>query len=216
MKNIFRILGVVLVASCMILASCKKDDPENNNNNNNNNTPTNQDPNNGGNGGNTDPNPPVGGASTVTFNGSTWNVAELYCGYAGDDFVLMPLKSASSVDENNYMVINDASAQIYAGDAVGTYPECLAAYTLNDDDYVDMGGDLYPHYMGLSQLGSGVDVNITAINLEGLTISATATGSMSDLTDENYAAVDFAMTLNNASFEGVQFGKKGGKLAFRK
>lgn len=163
MKNIFKLMGIALLASSMILVSCNKEEENGGN----------------GNGGN---NAPTDNYYKVTFNGDSWYAAKtIFIDHTNEGYVTnYALKNAA--DE---AYINDEADELNAPYVYGFLESTTGSFTYAQTydrmSYVD-GQTVYyegddnnqPGYYGKWQTVSSSFVeNITAIDLNAHTMSAT-------------------------------------------
>lgn len=182
-----KFLGIALLACGMMFTSCKKDDTTANNNNN-----SGQSENPGGGGGT---NPGGGGGqttpdgTTITFNGSTWTAANLGAvDHTSDNyltFIIEKTSGCSSQATDTYLqgfmesvVIADATYESTEGDCMSYYDPSYI-YTDNDGVLGDAGGQ----YWGWNAYKQSFVENVTAVDLNALTMSANFTEDVFDIVD---------------------------------
>lgn len=201
MKNIFKLLGVALIASSMIFVACTKD-PEDNNNNNNNTTDTTThgggttDTTSGG-GGNDQPTETI---MAMTVNGQNYDVAEFGAGQASGKFIIIPACTAGY-------------AYIVSGQAVGTFSgdDYYSFWFTGDDeaDYFTYNNTEYPTWEGLE---GDYQQEITAIDMNAQTISFTYSETLSNCVDyvngDDPATMTVAVNIQNGEWETINFQKK--------
>lgn len=191
MKNIFKLMGIALLASSMILVSCKKDE-ENNENNNNNNEPT------------------VTNGIKVTFGDVNWTAADIL----GEEYASYGLLSIGAFKDYESSVA--PFVQGYLPNAVrsathGQGDYYYFFYYENDNDVtIDDDGSLsgtagaeLPNW----QPRQGFAENVTAIDMNAMTISATAEGTLFYLPDYINGVTtekDINIVMTNAVWEPAE------------
>lgn len=170
MKNIFKVMGVALLACSMIMVSCKKDE-------------------NSDNGGST-----VADGINVTFDGTSWvgtvnnsasygtalqfsgKTAENYPMYDEVIMTVEPGTSTATADPNNQGSLGGDYAWV----------EYYQRTTLTNQNQTNYYGDWW---------GDQVNTEITAVDLTALTASAKMNGTMFDAAEafvDSYGAVGIA------------------------
>lgn len=183
MKNIFKLMGIALLASSMILVSCKKD--EENNENNNNNEPT------------------VTNGIKVTFGDANWTAADIL----GEEYASYGLLEIGAFV--NYESSTTPYVQGYLPNSVRSTTHVAQQdyyymfYYENDDDVTVQGENEYPNW----QPSAGFEENVTALDMNAMTISATAQGTMFYLPDymnEITTEKDLLVEMVNAVWEPAE------------
>jgi len=179
MKNIFKLMGIAVLACGMMVACGNKDNEEENNNNNNNN------------GNNQEQQDPDG--VSVEFNGTTWTANQYQNGYYANYGVIDFYAAKTSSDE--FPQFDNA---IYS-DEVGTY------HDETDYNFGDENTHAYVEYYEETRLSDGTyyygdwwacdaTTEIKAIDLNALTVTAKMHGTM-------YSAAE--AYVDGAGFEGA-------------
>ena len=192
MKNIFKLMGVALIASTMLLASCGKEGNDDNNDNGDNsgNNPT-----------------PAKSVATVTYGLDTWNVTDF--GAAAKNGVLTGHLYKSDND-------NDPMVEMNFGTSIGTYTYNNNGYYLlyiaDTNDYIldPATYKYYPRHQPYSTKHT-----ISAIDLSNSTISATVEAQVYDRqayldNDSNInesMITDVNINLENAKWRTIQLNK---------
>ena len=186
MKNIFKLMGLALIAGSMMFVACNKDENENNNSNNN-----------------QEPTYKV----NVTWGTDTWGTDNIYweqlsyqSGEPAPLFVWQAEKSAAATDPYCYG---------YTGDEMGTFTwdpndETGFAsyydwfYFRNDDDYTEYNGKEYPTCQP-----SEFTTVISALDVTAATVSMAVTGKTFDLEaylQQQTVETDMTVNVNNATW----------------
>lgn len=162
MKNIFKLMGLALIAGSMMFVACNKDENENNGNGNNNQEPV------------------VTDGIKVTFGTDvTWNATTIL----GQEFASYGLLQIGAY--KNYESSVEPSVMGYLPNSVrttthvGQQDNYYMFYYENDDDVTVQGENEYPNW----QPSEGFEENVTALDMNAMTISATAQGTMFYLPD---------------------------------
>lgn len=167
MKNTFKLMGIALLAGAMLFAGCKKDEEKNDN------------------GGNND-NPPVDNPYVkVTFGANTSAVSWEATSVMGDNYASAGLLEFGAF--KNYESESAPYVQGYFRNSVGAATHSQQDYYYffyyeNENDYtIDETGELsgdpgavLPNW----QPKTGMQQEVTAIDLNAQTISATVTGQL--------------------------------------
>jgi len=183
MKNIFKIMGIAVLA-CSMMVACGKDEETDNTDNN---------------GGNTEPQVEEG--FVVTKDGSSWTAVEFLARYneADADFdAYLTVEAYQTTAEDSPLVAGFLQATVISG---GTYESTggdIINYRDVNDLYEDTDGVLgeagAQYYNFVPDYESFVE-NITAIDVNATTISGNWT--------ENY--VDIATYIaNNGTYDGAK------------
>jgi hypothetical protein len=178
MKNVFKFLGIALLASSLVFASCGKDEEtetpgtENNGGNNN-----------GGNGGNNNGGDNGGGTNagvtialgTVANYTTPQDSLVAYNGQA-NAVIIASRRSAHWTDATHYSMYFPF-AEIQLPTVVGQYDTSSANLQFNEGNFYQTGNAQlqdYPDWI----LSGNMNANVTAFNATTLTITATASGEM--------------------------------------
>jgi len=181
MKNIFKFMGIALMATSLLVACNKEKEEENNNNNNNNNQPTT--------------------VQKVNFNGTEWTAQDVF-GTIYDSYGLAQWQIQQGP------AATDAMATGNTGIAAGTYElgqSGLAEYYYflyieNDDDYFEDEGQEYPRKQPYTCVS-----NVTALDANAQTVSMTVNAQVVDYPTYEETGeltpLPLTITLTNASWE---------------
>ncbi|MCQ2299010.1 MAG: hypothetical protein MJZ81_02650 [Bacteroidales bacterium] len=176
MKNVFKFLGIALLASSLVLVSCGKEEENNNNNGTENNGGNNNGDNNGGNNGGNN----TTESATVTFSGDTWTAEGIQSKYYADYQVVTATLGGDAAFANFPLV----EFAIYR-DAAGTYTDnfdianqawgndIYAWVEYYEETYISDGQTAYGDWWA-----SSATTNITAIDLTAGKVSATCNANM--------------------------------------
>ena len=151
MKNIFKFMGVALLACSMIMVSCKKDDENDNN---------------------------VAEGINVTFNGNTWtgnvNNCKYYASYPALQFAAA--ETAESFPMFDEVIMTAETGNFNESATSGNFPQ---GSTHNYVEYYDETyltnnqGSYFGDWWALQ-----ATTNINSVDLTALTVSATMNGTM--------------------------------------
>ncbi|MBO7101120.1 MAG: hypothetical protein J6V98_03770 [Bacteroidales bacterium] len=184
MKNIFKLMGLALIAGSMMFVACNKDENDDNNTNNN------QEP---------------ASVITVQFGDNTWTPAQVEGEiYADEDYLDIAL----------YADTNDVTKPMCSGElglTVMTYDDtvCSFGYAMNQSDFVSYGQ--YTYYGWVTNTAYDGSQNVTAIDLNKKTISATGTYQLMSFEDYlayyqgQMAASDVRTAMLNLTFENAKW-----------
>lgn len=170
MKNIFKLMGLALIAGSMMFVACNKDDEGN-----------------GGNGNNTPE--PVKNEVKVTFGSNSWTAQYSKCVVSAQQQAIV-LAACEGTASTSYPQIQfymewdgapaagtftgEPSVDLTAGEANAGNPYLW--YFTDDQNIINFGGNPAGNWWA-----NPVEMNITTLDLDALTISATATATMADL-----------------------------------
>ena len=168
MKNIFKLMGLALIAGSMMFVACNKDENENNGNGNNNQEPV------------------VTDGIHVTFNGAAWSAVDIL-GYEYASYGLLEIGAYK-----NYESSVEPYVQGYLPNSVRTTTHASGDYYYffyyeNEDDFTtDTDGSLsgtagatLPNW----QPRAGFSEEVTALDMNAMTVSATCQGTLFYLPD---------------------------------
>ena len=189
MKNIFKLMGIALLASSMIFVSCKKDEENNENNNNE---------------------PTVTNGITVTFGDANWTAADIL-GTEWASYGLLEIGAYVNYESSVAPYVQGYLPNAVRSATHGQNDYYYFFYYENEDDYtVDTDGSLtnqpgteLPNW----QPRQGFAENVTALDMNAMTISATAEGTLwylpdylNDVTTEK----DLNIVMTNAVWEAAE------------
>lgn len=191
MKNIFKMMGIALLASSMLFVACNKDENTDENNNNNN-------------------EPTVTNGIKVTFGDVNWTAADIL----GEEYASYGLLSIGAFKDYESSVA--PFVQGYLPNAVrsathGQGDYYYFFYYENDNDVtIDDDGSLsgtagaeLPNW----QPRAGFQENVTALDMNAMTISATAEGTLFYLPDYlqgTETTKDLNIVMTNAVWEPAE------------
>lgn len=181
MKNVFKFLGIALIASSLVFVSCAKEEENTTNNNGT--------ENNGGenNGGNTDQT-----VATCTFDGTTWTAAYNVAKHYGSYSVVL-VRLAEAADASTYPIADVAVSR----DATGTYTDTYDGSAWANDvvNYIEYYEETYLTD-GTYQYGDwwaeSANINITKADLTAGKLTATINCGMFKATEALVEGGDFA------------------------
>ena len=185
MKNIFKLMGLALIAGSMMFVACNNDENDNNNTNN--------------------PTPEPASVINVQFGETTWSPAQVEGElYADDDYLDIAL----------YADTNDATKPMCSGElglTVMTYDDtvCSFGYAMNQSDFVPYGQ--YMYYGWVTNTAFDGSLTVSAIDLNKKTISATGTYQLMSFSDylqyvqQQMAADDVRTAMLNLTFENAKW-----------
>ena len=213
MKNIFKLLGVALIAGSMLFVACEKDPEENNNQNptdttsttptDTTSTPTDT---------TTTPTDPTT-TMVMTIDGESYDIAEFAGGTYSSSLYLFPeitrgwlqIESATTVGTHDTIDMgNSWGAMWFDADSTVRY------FNYNGTDYCRWEG----------MFGDAIQT-ISAIDLNANTISMVYSETMLDCEEyfnngNNVVYMEFVVTLENAEWTVVNLSKKGIATKLRK
>lgn len=188
-----KFLGIALLACGLMFTSCKKDDKTANNNSDQNENP--------GGGGQTTPD-----GTTIKFNGTTWTAAAVEAvDHSDESYLTMYIEKTAGCSSQysdvfvqgflESVVVSNGTYQSTGGDIMN-YRDPNYIYTDEDGVLGDAGGQ----YWGWNTVSSSFIENVTAIDLNALTMSANFTANVFDIVD--YIAAGGAVPSTLYPFEG--------------
>ncbi len=184
MKNIFKVMGIAILA-CSMMVACGNDEENEGNNNNN--------------GGNTEPQVEEG--FVVTKDGSSWTAVEFLGRYneAGADFdAYLTVEAYQTTAEDSPCVAGFLQATVISGATYESTGGDIINYRDVNDIYEDTEGVLGDaggqYYNFVSDPSSFVE-NITAIDVNATTISGNWT--------ENYVDIPTYIA-NGGTYDGAK------------
>ena len=186
MKKFFKLMGIALLASGMMFASCGKDDDNNGGNNNGGNN------NGGNNGGNTET--PTAGTVTVKFGSDTWtpSVAEISTRYAESygigEYVFFKVAQQYpfadlliSVTPGNYSYTAEEYTEYEGTDsAYMGYYWGDQTYSLYAIGYAEQWSTTYNNNLYFDWAPKSATLNVTAFDLNSLKATWKLTAEMYD------------------------------------
>jgi len=189
MKNIFKFMGLALVAGSLLFTACKKDEPENND---------------------TTPNQPVSTVvKTVNFDGSEWTPASIYATeYASYGLINWSVEGgANASDPMTFGYSGNTAGRTFEfdGNSTGIASYYYWMYLRNDDDYYTaMGSDSTMHDYPMWQPYTCVN-NFQAFDANANTVSMTVNAQVFDVetyeTTNEAIVKNLTVTLKDATWE---------------
>ncbi|MBP5663803.1 MAG: hypothetical protein J6X16_05995 [Bacteroidales bacterium] len=190
-----KFLGIALLACGLMFTSCKKDDKTANNGNN-------DQTENPGDGGQTTPD-----GTTIKFNGTSWTAAAIEAiDFTAESYLTLYIEKTAGCSSQysdifvqgflESVPVTNATYQSTSGDIMN-YRDPNYIYTDEDGILGDAGGT----YWGWNTVQSSFVENVTAVDLNALTMSANFTANVFDIVD--YIAAGGAIPSNLYPLEGT-------------